>query len=85
MRTLAALALTALASTAAAYAAPHDTSASASRASHQSARPSAVAEATRFLRGRRFSTHQSSSAVIDTLSTIDRHYVYYAYVAKAAA
>ena len=74
MRSLAALTLTALACAAAAVAAPRDTSTAASRASQPSARPPAVAKATRFLRGRRFSTHQSSSGSIDTLSTIDRHY-----------
>ena len=75
MRTLAALALVVLAGATAAVAAPQDTSVPASRASHPSGRPPAVAKATRFLRGRRFSTHQSSSgSIAPILSTIDRHY-----------
>lgn len=74
MRSLAALALVALACAAAALATPRDTSEAASRTAHASARPPAVTKASRFLRGRRLSTHQSSSSVIDTLSTIDRNY-----------
>ena len=65
MRSLAVVALTTLACAAAASAASRDTSASASRASDRSD----VAKATRFLRGRRFSTHQGGSG-----STIDRNY-----------